>query len=117
MEVWRKTEIKCFKFITKSINCIGICIGTDGAQVLSELLKNNTTLTVLKMDSRMILIKRQNYILIGVLNIDNMIGTKGIVSLSSVLMENTTLVELSFNGLWDFFLDHSKKKIKKQGLQ
>ena len=32
-----------------------MCLGREGATVLSELLKNNTTLTVLNMDGRVVL--------------------------------------------------------------
>ena len=38
------------------MNEIEIYIGTEGALVLSELLKTNTTLAVLKMDSMLLFI-------------------------------------------------------------
>lgn len=79
-------------------NCIGICIGIDGAQVLCELLKKNTTLTILNLDSKDMLLRNLKSAWYKRMNTDNWIGAKGTIPLSSMLLQNTTLVELSLCG-------------------
>ena len=77
---------------------IGKSVGSEGAKVLGELLKKNTTMKVLNMDVKNLLrVYNKATLFIGVF-IENWIGAKGTKQISSMLLENTTLEELSLCG-------------------